>query len=81
MAAVTINSLLHNVEGTQRQDFYTVTGINGSTLNTGFHVVRSAGTTNPGVVTSFTIGTTIPITVTFNSTGAFTALPFTLVGR
>ena len=84
MAAVTVNSVFENVVGSWRERYYNVTGVNGSTLQTNFNEVVAANSDNPGVVTSFSysaLATGTPITVTFNTTGAFTNLKFRLTGK
>lgn len=86
MAALTVNSVKYNVNGSLRDQYYNITGASGDTLTVGLFTVREVNHQAGSAMSSITTaagtnpGTT---TITFNTTGsvAITAANVQVVGN
>lgn len=86
MAAVTVNTVKYNVNGSLRDQYYNITGNSGDTLTVGYFGVKEVNHQSGSAMSSITTAAgTIPGTtvVTFNTTGsvAFTAANVQVVGN
>ncbi len=86
MAAVTVNTVKYNVNGSFRDQYYNITGNSGDTLTVGLFTVRQVNHQAGSAMNSITTaagtiaGTTI---ITFNTTAAaaFAAAPVQVLGN
>ena len=76
--AITVSKQRTVITGNEKVKYYTLTGANADTYNTGLKIVDAVGTSNPGVVTSVTASGG---TITFNSTGAYTNILVRVDGK
>lgn len=86
MAAVTVNTVKYNVNGSQRDQYYNITGASGDTLTVGYFTVREVNHQAGSAMSSITTAAgTIPGTtiITFTTTGsvAITAANVQVIGN
>ncbi len=86
MAAVTVNSVKYNVNGSLRDQYYNITGNSGDTLTVGYFSVKEVNHQAGSAMNGITVAAgTIPGTsvITFNTTAAvaFTAANVQVVGN
>lgn len=86
MAAVTVNSVKYNVNGSLRDQYYNITGNSGDTLTVGYYSVKEINHQSGSAMSSITTAAgTVPGTtvITFTTTGAvaFTAANVQVVGN
>lgn len=83
MAAVTVNSVKYNVNGSLRDQYYNITGASGDTLTVGYFGVKIVNS-EAGAITGYTVaagtnpGTSI---ITFTSSSPYTAADIQVVGN
>ena len=82
MAAVTFTKYLENVCGSFRQRFYIgVAGSTGNTLATDLHEVVSVNYNDATAITKIVPSGTINQTLTFTSTGSYSAVLVEVIGK
>ncbi len=86
MAAVTVNSVKYNVNGSLRDQYYNITGASGDTLTVGLNSIREVNHQSGSAMSSITSAAgTLPGTsiITFTTTGAvaITAANVQVVGN
>lgn len=86
MAAVTVNSVKYNVNGSLRDQYYNITGNSGDTLTVGYFGVKEVNHQSGSLINSITSAAgTIPGTtvITFATTGAvsFAAANVQVIGN
>lgn len=86
MAAVTVNSVKYNVNGSLRDQYYNISGNSGDTLTVGYFSVKEVNHQSGSLINSITSAAgTIPGTsiLTIATTGAvaFTAANIQVVGN
>jgi hypothetical protein len=72
MAAVTVNSVKYNVNGSLRDQYYNITGNSGDTLTVGLSTIREVNHQSGSSMSSITTaaGSNSQTTITFTTTGA-----------
>jgi hypothetical protein len=77
----------YNVDGSLREQFYTISGASGDTLTVGLNAVRSVSPDLPSTITAYAVtpklaGTlVIGSIITFTASGAFSNLNVTVKGN
>ncbi len=81
MAAVTVNSVKYNVNGSLRDQYYNITGNSGDTLTVGMFSVKIVNSEGGAVTAYTTAAGTNPGTTVITLTGTFSNTDLQVVGN